>query len=114
MPVFHDVRLPEDIETGAQGGPTFKTSTVSLSGGAEQRVSTWEQTLAHWDIGYGIQSPDEFEPVEAFFYARRGMLHAFRFRDWHDYQCVGEVIGTGTGSKRTFLLTKTYEVGGPE
>ena len=105
---FDDVRLPEDVEQGAHGGAGFQTSVVGLSGGTEQRIVNWEQTLAKWDIGYGIQSPEEFAPVEAFFYARRGKGHGFRFKDWHDFTCTGEDIGTGDGTTRTFLLTKTY------
>jgi uncharacterized protein (TIGR02217 family) len=106
---FDDVRLPEDVEQGAHGGPQFQTSVVGLSGGTEQRVQNWEQTRAAWDIGYGIQDDDDFAVVEAFFYARRGKARGFRFKDWHDFICTAENIGTGNGTKRTFLFTKTYD-----
>lgn len=110
---FDDVRLPPDVEQGAKGGPTFQTSIIGLSGGIEQRVGNWEQARQPWDVGYGIQAPEDFNPVRDFFYARRGKLRAFRFRDYSDYQCSGEQIGVGDGHTRTFLFGKTYESDGP-
>ena len=44
----------------------------------------------------------------AFFRARKGRAHGFRFKDWSDYQASGELIGTGNGSATQFQLKKTY------
>lgn len=109
-----DVRLSDEVERGAQGGPQFLTSVISLSGGTEQRVSVWEETLAPWDIGYGVSDMDTLADVEAFFYSRRGKARGFRFKDWHDFECTNEAIGTGDGTTRTFLFGKTYGATDPQ
>ena len=53
----------------------------------------------------------------AFFEARNGRLHGFRFKDWADYksclpsQVLGpldQVIGTGDGATTLFPLVKRY------
>lgn len=53
----------------------------------------------------------------AFFEARRGSLHAFRFRDPFDMKscaphetsgALDQVIGTGDGARDRFALVKTY------
>jgi uncharacterized protein (TIGR02217 family) len=43
-----------------------------------------------------------------FFEARRGRLHAFRFKDHADFKATDQVIGTGDGAMVNFQLVKTY------
>ena len=56
----------------------------------------------------------------AFFEARNGRLHGFRYKDWADYKsalpsqaitATDQQIGTGTGSLKTFQLSKRYASG---
>lgn len=113
---FHDVRLPEDVERGALGGPRFKTTVMELSSGEEKRNIEWSKTRGAWQIGYGIESKEDFDDVKAFFYARQGRAHSFRFKDWSDYE-IGEEgspqqIGTGNGVALTFQIEKRYTSGG--
>ena len=65
-------------------------------------------------------SPSAASQVVAFFEARNGRLHGFRFKDWGDHkscppsQTLGptdQVIGTGNGTSITFQLTKRYASG---
>lgn len=110
---FHNVQLPDDVEQGATGGPTFQTTVLPLSSGGEQRNVNWSEARHEWEIAYGIQSKEDFDVVRAFFFARRGMANTFRFRDWSDYQLDDEVQGIGDGTNKTFQLIKTYENDGP-
>lgn len=110
---FHDVTLPDEVEQGASGGPTFQTTVLPLSSGNEQRNIDWVEARHEWDLSYGIDSKELFDAVRQFFFARRGMAHTFRFRDWSDYQLVDEEIGIGDGVNRVFQLVKVYEAGGP-
>jgi uncharacterized protein (TIGR02217 family) len=110
---FHDVRLPDEVEQGATGGPTFQTSVLAMSSGQEQRNIDWAETRHEWDISYGVDSTETFVAVRQFFFARRGMAHYFRFKDWSDYQLVLETIGVGDGTNVNFQLIKTYEADGP-
>lgn len=85
MPFFHDVRLDEDIETGAKGGPVFKTVVLGALSGREQRNIEWQYPRHVWNLGYGMQTREQYMEVVSFFYARRGRGYGFRFKDWTDY-----------------------------
>lgn len=115
---FHDVRLPEDVERGAQGGPRFKTTIMTLSSGHEKRNIDWQRTKGQWDIGYGIQERADLQAVIDFFYARQGRAHSFRFKDWSDYH-VGDpytdtpqIFAEGNGLQTQFQIEKHYTSGG--
>ena len=112
---FHSVRFPLDVALGARGGPERKTDVVTLASGAEERNSVWRHSRRRCNAGYGVKSRAEMQAVLAFFEERRGRLHGFLWRDGLDYSSGGVVpaptdqgIGTGTGSKTSFQLTKTY------
>lgn len=113
MTAFHDVRLPEDVERGAKGGPRFQTSVIAFSNGGEQRNIDWAKARARFDIGYGIDGRSEFERIISFFRARRGRAYGFRFKDWSDYNATDEALGVGDGANAAFQLLKTYEPSGP-
>ncbi len=110
---FHDVRLPDDVEKGATGGPEFMTTIVGMSSGQEQRNIDWSEVKGSWDIAYGVQDKDDFDVCKGFFYARRGRAYGFRFKDWGDYEVEDEQIGLGDAAEDEFQLVKTYEVDGP-
>ena len=112
---FHDVRFPECIEIGATGGPRFKTTAIVLGSGYEKRNIEWSRVRAAFDIGSGVKTAADMEAVIAFFYARQGRAHGFRFRDWTDYH-IGTAaapltIGTGDGTTKVFPLVKRYTSG---
>lgn len=113
---FHDVQLPDDIERGAQGGPRFKTTILTLVGGAEQRNIDWQQTRAAYDISYGIVDADDvdagYDLVREFYYARKGRGHSFRFKDWTDFEMDRQIIGATDGSLAIFQIFKRYTSGG--
>jgi uncharacterized protein (TIGR02217 family) len=71
-------------------------------------------------VAYGIRRADDLAAVVAFFEARNGRLHGFRYKDWADYKsalpslaitATDQQIGTGTGSLQTFQLAKRYTSG---
>lgn len=103
-----DVRLPIDVERGAQGGPQFKTTVVSMASGHEQRNQEWSRSRAVYQIGYGIRDREDMEEVYAFFLARRGRHRAFRFRDWLDFSGEAEPLLTVAGQPTKRQLVKTY------
>lgn len=123
MTSFHSVRLPEDVEKGAQGGPQFHTSILTLSSGFEKRNADWSRTRASYDVGYGVQSKANVDAVLQFFMARFGRLYGFRFKDWGDYE-IGKMslpggvvespqqIAVGDGVLVAFQTNKIYSSGG--
>jgi uncharacterized protein (TIGR02217 family) len=108
---FHEIRLPDDIERGAVGGPAFKTSSTPLASGHAPVVRHWLQPLGGWDIGYGIQSLADLELVKAFFYCRMGSGFGFRFKDWGDFNIPQQEIGVGDGVETAFQVFKRYSDG---
>ena len=108
---FDNVRLPDDIERGAAGGPTFNTEITALRNGHEQRRAVWSRARQAWDIGYSIQAAVDYVRILNFFYARQGRFRGFRFRDWSDYSVSDESFGTGDGSTVEFQLVKNYTSG---
>lgn len=123
MTPFHDTLFPLDISLNSEGGPVRKTEIVALVSGHEQRNAQWAHSRRSWNAGYGVKSMADIEKVTAFFEARRGRLHAFRFRDPFDHQSapygkavtpLDQAIGVGDGVTLAFALTKTYISGGAD
>ena len=117
---FHEVRFPDNISRGARGGPERRTQIVELASGDEERNASWANSRRRYDVAYGIRRADDLAAVVAFFEARNGRLHGFRYKDWADYKsalpsqaitATDQQIGTGTGSLQAFQLAKRYTSG---
>ncbi|MFC3530436.1 TIGR02217 family protein [Paracoccus mangrovi] len=117
---FHEVRFPDNISRGARGGPERRTQIVELASGAEERNASWANSRRRYDVAYGIRRADDLAAVVAFFEARYGRLHGFRFKDWADFKscppsqapgATNQPIGTGNGSATLFQLSKRYTSG---
>ena len=117
---FHDVRFPDNISRGARGGPERRTQIVELASGDEERNASWANSRRRYDVAYGIRRADDLAAVVAFFEARNGRLHGFRFKDWADFKsCLpsqtpgptNQPIGSGNGAATLFQLTKRYTSG---
>ena len=117
---FHEVRFPDDISRGARGGPERRTQIVELASGDEERNASWANSRRRYDVAYGIRRADDLAAVVAFFEARNGRLHGFRFKDWADHKSglpsappgpTDQAIGTGDGITTAFQLVKRYASG---
>jgi uncharacterized protein (TIGR02217 family) len=117
---FHDVRFPDNIGRGARGGPRRRTQIVALASGFEERNGSWSRSRREYDVRYGIRKADDLQAVVAFFEARNGRLHGFRFKDWSDYKSSvpsvalapgDQLLGTGDGTQTAFQLRKAYADG---
>lgn len=120
MTAFHEVLMPLPFALGASGGPERRVDIVALGSGHEARNTPWAHGRRRYDIGGAVRSLDELHELIAFFEARRGKLHGFRFRDPFDFKSCApsagigpedQVIGTGNGETLTFQLTRTYGSG---
>ena len=111
MPAFHEVQFPPKVAYGASGGAEFNTSIVTTFAGFEQRNVNWLKSRGRWDVSTGLKTKADMDVVQAFFRARYGKAHGFRFKDWSDYQALGQVLGTGNGAQTAFQLAKNYTSG---
>ncbi|MGI3213214.1 DUF2460 domain-containing protein, partial [Roseovarius tibetensis] len=80
--------------------------------GREQRIAQWQRSRGEWNVSTGIRSRADIEAVLAFFYARRGRAHGFRFKDWTDFRAAGQLLGTGDSQQTAFQLVRRYDSGG--
>lgn len=108
---FIEVQFPSDISYGSRGGPEYSTDVTELVSGKEQRNSNWSQARARYSVAHGVKTPAQLDDLIAFFRARRGKAHGFRFKDWTDYQAAGQNLGTGNGVLTQFQLVKKYTSG---
>lgn len=117
---FHDIRFPTSIAFHSTGGPERRTEIVTLGSGFEERNAVWANSRRRYDVGSGIKTLDDLALVGAFFEARLGRLHAFRFKDFADFKSsspgaaitpLDQAIGTGDGAALSFQLIKTYTSG---
>lgn len=108
---FHEVQFPADIAFGATGGPAYATDIVELASGHEQRNLRWAAARARYNVAHGVKTQAQLEALIAFFRARKGRAHGFRFKDWQDYRAAGQALGTGDGAATAFQLVKHYTSG---
>ena len=119
---FHEVQFPDTISYGSSGGPGFKTNIHVVDSGAEQRVGRWNQARRRYNARYGIKSLDQLTALMAFYIARRGPLHGFRWKDWTDYTTAAnhrdasafddQVIAIHDGVTQHYQMVKRYTSGG--
>ena len=114
---FHEVSFPLPLALAASGGPERRTEVVPLASGGEARNAVWAGSRRRWDVGSAVTRLEALQALVAFFEARGGRLHGFRFRDaLDDRSCApggvvsgtDQVIGTGDGTARVFALRKAY------
>lgn len=112
---FHEVSLPARLAFGSTGGVERRTEVVTLGSGFERRSTPWAQGRRRWLIGASLRSLADMAELVAFFEARRGRLHGFRFRDFMDFRsgapgampaATDQAIGTGDGTTTQFQLVK--------
>jgi uncharacterized protein (TIGR02217 family) len=109
-----DERLSDDIEAGAKRRARYSTDVVTADGGWEIRNERWAYPLMSYEFNFMPGDPvsdEQLEEVTNHFHVVGGMGGSFPFRDWRDYQCVDQVLGTGDGSNRYFQLYRNYTTG---
>lgn len=117
---FHEIRFPANLSFGSVGGPERRTEIVTLTNGHEERRTPWAHSRRRYDAGLGLRSLDDVAALIAFFEARAGQMHGFRWKDWADFKsCAPSVapshldqdLGVGDGVRRVFALRKAYASG---
>ena len=117
---FHEIRFPASLSFGSLGGPERRTEIVTLANGFEERNTPWADARRRYDAGLGLRSLDDLEQLIAFFEARAGQLHGFRWKDWSDFRSArasrevtakDQSLGFGDGKRTAFALSKAYASG---
>lgn len=117
MSAFHDILFPLRWAFGTSGGPERRTDITALGSGGEERNAPWAHGRRRYDAGAAMKSLDDLSELVAFFEARRGRLHGFRFRDALDFKscapslAIGpndQTLGEGDGVQTVFPSRKLY------
>ena len=117
---FHNERFPANLSFGAIGGPERRTEVVTLANGFEERNTPWAHSRRRYDAGMGLRSLDDLEDLIAFFEAREGQMHGFRWKDWGDFKsckpsasqdALDQLIFVGDEITTQIQLTKAYVSG---
>jgi uncharacterized protein (TIGR02217 family) len=115
MSFIETPRFPERISYGASGGPGWRTQIAESMASFEQRNGAWIYPRHRWEISQGLNAPDAWVALRAFFLIARGRLHGWRFKDWADYTAAhsGAEAGVVSGlTATTYQMHKRYTSGG--
>jgi uncharacterized protein (TIGR02217 family) len=117
---FHEIQFPAALSFGSIGGPERRTEIVTLSNGFEERNTPWAHSRRQYDAGIGLRSLNDVAEIVAFFEAREGQLHSFRWKDWGDYKSCAplsepvssdQLIAVGDEVTKVIPLVKAYRSG---
>lgn len=123
---FRDVYLPECLLSyDVVASPRFATEIVSVDSGAESANQKWSQALHQFSIPEAVRSMDIYKEVLDHWMVMAGPAYTFPFRNPMDFTSTSisgpgiadaitpndQTIGTGTGARLTFQITKTYQRG---
>ncbi len=108
---FSEAQFPADISYGSAGGPEYSTDIVETHSGFEQRNSNWSQSRLVYNVSYGVKTKAQLSALIAFFRARKGQAQGFRFKDWTDYEAIGQTLAEIDATLGIYQLTKRYASG---
>lgn len=105
--------------------PRWSSDLITVDSGFERVNQRWEHPLHKYTLPEAIRNHETFEEIKRIWYAMRGPVYTFPFRDPLDFASVDlqtadtvptisrtdQVIGTGDGVTQTFQLTKAYTKG---
>jgi uncharacterized protein (TIGR02217 family) len=109
---FYETRLDECVAHGFQAVPAYKTQIANLDSGKEQRDIKRTRARRKYSAVYQNFTEEEFAELLATFHSVYGSGHAFRFKDWTDYEVTDGALGTTPGANQTpAQLVKVYTFG---
>lgn len=106
---FHDILLPEFLNTHLKGGPSFATSHASSISGREIRIAEREYAVQKYNLSGSRINREQFERFNCFFRCRKGMNYAFRAKDYADFKLENQVVGSHNNKSLSFEIFKKYD-----
>ncbi|MGJ7512340.1 DUF2460 domain-containing protein [Variovorax sp. GT1P44] len=108
---FINQRLTSQVERGFKGGPQWNTLITPMAGDTEARNAEWSMPHMKFEADYTVMNPTQQNEVRTAFMSLRGRRDSMRFKDWSDYLCADEALGTGDGTTTPRQLRKYYTFG---
>lgn len=91
--------------------PRFSTRIVSLTNGRESRNGNWRRALHAYKAPLFNVDQATADAVRSCFYAARGSLYGFRFKDWADFIADHTAMGLAPAGTTAVQLSKHYVFG---
>ena len=108
---FIDTKLSRRVSVGFTGGPTWNTTVVAMKNGSERRNAEWTMPHHKFTADYTLLDPIAQNEILNAFWAAKGQLDSFAFKDWNDYRAANQALGLGDGTTNARQLTKAYTFG---
>ena len=107
---FINKRFPDDISYGAISSPIFNTNVTITQSGYEQRIANWLDALHKFDVSHTVKTKDDIKSLIALYKQAAGRLHAFRFKDWTDFEITQDncLINDDGVATQVFQCYKLY------
>lgn len=108
---FINAVLDEAVDYGFAGGPRYLNELTDLENGYEYVDGAWNYPRHEYSAEFTrIKKQDRNLFIEVF-HACRGRLHAFKFKDWNDFEAIDEPLQVIPGTMQPVQLYKTYPFG---
>lgn len=103
--------LDEQVDYGFEGGPEYLSEVVELENGFEYVNGAWHYPRHRYSARFGNIRDEDRDYLINVFHACGGRLHAFKFKDWNDYQAINQPLLVEAGTRKPVQLYKTYSFG---
>lgn len=103
---FLTERFPETVDM--VGGPMFSTDVAMSSSGKEVRNQNWAISRHRYNVSTDYRDAATAKTLDAFFRKARGRAHAFRFKDWSDFELVRTDSNLLALTPTTWQVRKVY------
>jgi len=109
---FIDASLLDRVAYGFSGGPTWSTTRVKLISGRSKRNAERSLPLHRFTAPFNNIRPEHRDIIVDSYMACLGPVHAFRFKDYSDFELLNVVIGVAAGGAgETMQVIKPYTFG---
>lgn len=105
--MFYEIRFPDSISYQFKVVNEFKTIITTSRSSKEQRNSIWDKSRTKFVINNENLTKNDIKEIMSFFDLMKGSFNGFRFKNWLDFKCSGELIGIYDGENNKFQLKKS-------
>lgn len=110
MPRINE-RISTCVSLQFTGGPRYRTETTPLDNGDEVRDRKWLYPKHEYTAAFQNFNQVDRDEVISFQHAAAGSWLDFRFKDWMDFQAVGQPLVPVLNTMTPVQLAKTYTKG---
>lgn len=109
---FLNAILDETVSYGFEGGPEYRTGETNLSNGLQIRDSEWIYPRHRYSASFENIEEESRDYLIEVFHACRGKRHAFKFKDYNDFEVDDQPLIVEQGTTNPVQLYKIYQPSG--